>query len=196
MYISTLPAALKRARTAAGLTQAELAEATGLGLKTIMNAEQGKPTSLYTINKLREYYDCDLDYLTGRIDAKTHDIQFICDQTGLSEDLVLKLQELNRPGNHTAEYLSAIVTHPRFAFLVSWIDDLRTSRAEENRILSEEGLDPDFLDRTEDGVPQKEFLLPTLVKYERLVQRERLDLISRLFETIIKKEFLEDPDAE
>lgn len=43
---------------------------------------------------LAEIYDCDLDYLTGRLDQKTHDLQFIHDQTGLSEKAIEKLQSL------------------------------------------------------------------------------------------------------
>ena len=40
---------------------------------------------------LCDFYDCDLDYLTGRIDCKTHDIQFIHEKTGLSEKAIEKL---------------------------------------------------------------------------------------------------------
>ena len=43
---------------------------------------------------LTELYHCDLDYLTGRLDQKTHDLQFIHDQTGLSEKAIEKLQSL------------------------------------------------------------------------------------------------------
>lgn len=92
---------LKRARERAGLTQAELAEQLEpLGLAshthTIESWEQGRNApSLSKLIKLAEFYDCDLDYLTGRIDCKTHDLQFIHDQTGLSERAIKKLQNLN-----------------------------------------------------------------------------------------------------
>ena len=93
MKLYSLPEGLKRARKKAGLTQAQLAEKYGVHIKTVMNWEQGiAEPSLGTLKDLTELYHCDLDYLTGRLDQKTHDLQFIHDQTGLSEKAVEKLQ--------------------------------------------------------------------------------------------------------
>lgn len=39
---------------------------------------------LDAVVNMAEILGCDLDYLTGRIDEKTHDLQFVCDYTGLS----------------------------------------------------------------------------------------------------------------
>lgn len=95
MKLYSLKEGLKRARKEAGLTQAELAEKMGVHIKTVMNWEQGiAEPSLGTLMKLTELYNCDLDYLTGRIDCKTHDLQFIHDQTGLSEKAIEKLLSL------------------------------------------------------------------------------------------------------
>jgi transcriptional regulator with XRE-family HTH domain len=89
----SLKEGLKRARKEAGLTQAQLAEKYGVHIKTVMNWEQGiAEPSLGTLMDLTELYHCDLDYLTGRLDQKTHDLQFIHDQTGLSEKAIEKLQ--------------------------------------------------------------------------------------------------------
>ena len=75
------------------ITQEELADRLGVSLKTVMNWEQGQAIpSVETLMDLADIYDCDLDYLTGRIDQKTHDLQFIHDQTGLSEKAIEKLQ--------------------------------------------------------------------------------------------------------
>lgn len=75
------------------ITQEELADRLGVSLKTVMNWEQGQAIpSVETLMDLAEIYDCDLDYLTGRLDQKTHDLQFIHDQTGLSEKAIEKLQ--------------------------------------------------------------------------------------------------------
>ena len=41
---------------------------------------------------LCELYDCDMDYLMGRIDESKHDLKFICEQTGLNEAAVKRLQ--------------------------------------------------------------------------------------------------------
>lgn len=96
LYISNLKKGLKRAREEAGLTQDELAEKMGVSTKTIRNWEQKvKANTLPTMEnllKLADLYDCDLDYLTGRIECKTHDLQFIHDQTGLSEKAIKTLQ--------------------------------------------------------------------------------------------------------
>lgn len=75
------------------ITQEELADRLGVSLKTVMNWEQGQAIpSVETLMDLAEIYHCDLDYLTGRLDQKTHDLQFIHDQTGLSEKAIEKLQ--------------------------------------------------------------------------------------------------------
>ena len=95
MKLYSLSEGLKRARKKAGLTQAQLAEKYGVHIKTVMNWEQGiAEPSLSTLMDLAEIYHCDLDYLTGRLDQKTHDLQFIHDQTGLSEKAIEKLQSL------------------------------------------------------------------------------------------------------
>lgn len=93
MKLYSLKEGLKRARKGAGLTQADLAEKMGVHIKTVMNWEQGiAEPPLGTLMELTELYHCDLDYLTGRLDQKTHDLQFIHDQTGLSEKAIEKLQ--------------------------------------------------------------------------------------------------------
>lgn len=95
MKLYSLKEGLKRARKEAGLTQADLAEKMGVHIKTVMNWEQGiAEPPLGTLMDLTELYHCDLDYLTGRLDQKTHDLQFIHDQTGLSEKAIEKLQSL------------------------------------------------------------------------------------------------------
>ena len=93
MRLYSLKEGLKRARKGSGLTQGGLAEAMGVHIKTVMNWEQGiAEPPLGTLMELTELYHCDLDYLTGRLDQKTHDLQFIHDQTGLSEKAIEKLQ--------------------------------------------------------------------------------------------------------
>lgn len=77
------------------ITQEKLAERLGVSSKTVMNWEQGQAEpSLSTLMDLADIYHCDLDYLTGRIDCKTHDLQFIHNQTGLSEKAIEKLQSV------------------------------------------------------------------------------------------------------
>lgn len=122
MISYSLKDGLKRARKTAGLTQEELAkQLKPLGLAsdthTVQSWEQGRngPT-LRKLVELSKFYDCDLDYLTGRIDCKTHDLQFIHDQTGLTEEAIIKIKELS------AEQLTALnqlIEHQDFKKAIS-----------------------------------------------------------------------------
>ena len=120
LYTDNLKKGLKRARERAGLTQDELAGKMGVSTKTIRNWEQKvKANTLPTMEnllKLADLYDCDLDYLTGRIECKTHDLQFIHDQTGLTEEAIIKIKELS------AEQLTALnqlIEHQDFKKAIS-----------------------------------------------------------------------------
>ena len=87
---------LKRARKLAGYsTQQALADACKKSPQTIMNWEQqgrAKP-SLDDFLSLCDLFGCDADYLLGTIDEKTHDLQFICDQTGLTAEAISRLTD-------------------------------------------------------------------------------------------------------
>ena len=122
MILYSLKEGLKRARKEAGFTQQKLfkeLEDKGIigHIKTVQNWEQGiSEPSLGTLIKLTHFYDCDLDYLTGRIDCKTHDLQFIHDQTGLTEEAIIKIKELS------AEQLTALnqlIDHQDFKKAIS-----------------------------------------------------------------------------
>lgn len=122
MILYSLKEGLKRARKEAGFTQQklfkELEDKKIIGhIKTVQNWEQGiSEPSLGTLIKLTHFYDCDLDYLTGRIDCKTHDLQFIHDQTGLTEEAIIKIKELS------AEQLTALnqlIEHQDFKKAIS-----------------------------------------------------------------------------
>lgn len=56
---------LRKLRLAMGLTQADVADKMGVAQKTISNWETGlKSPSLYQAQKLAEFYDVPLDYMT------------------------------------------------------------------------------------------------------------------------------------
>lgn len=83
-------------------TQAQFAEALDVSLDAVRSWEQGyQPPETANLFKIVEKLDCDLDYLTGRIDCTRHDIQFIHDKTGLSEGAIRKLQEFITPPDFT-----------------------------------------------------------------------------------------------
>lgn len=87
----------KRARKKAGFTQQRLADAIGVSVETVRNWEQGRVIPEHqTIGLLCDFFKCDIDYLFGRIDYETHDLAFICEYTGLSEDAAKVLHYLSR----------------------------------------------------------------------------------------------------
>lgn len=94
-FASGFKAVFKRERERAGYTQKSFAESFDVSLDTVRNWEQGrKVPEIKTIERLCAEFACEPDYLLGRMENSTHDIQFICQQTGLSEDAVLALGRL------------------------------------------------------------------------------------------------------
>ena len=76
-------------------TQAELGAALGVTQNTVQKWEH----DMICLNSdkivaLADYFDVSCDYLLSRIKAKNHDIQFICDYTGLSEESIEKLHSV------------------------------------------------------------------------------------------------------
>ena len=115
---------LKRARKKAGYrTQADLAaalDASGLDMTidTVMNWEQGKSCpSLENFMKLCDFFGCSSDYLLYRIEEKNHDLKYICDYTGLSEEAVEALHWLKETYQqdyiHIIELLLFDALHPQ-----------------------------------------------------------------------------------
>ena len=93
---------LKRARIKSGfktqqaLTDALLKAKFNVTLDTVQNWEQGKSSpSMETLLKLCDFFGCSADYLLGRIEEKNHDLAFICEYTGLSEESITNLDKLN-----------------------------------------------------------------------------------------------------
>ncbi len=92
----------KRARKNAGYTQEsfvqsfldrERHEITTLG--TVRNWEQNRAVpEITTIQQLCEFFDCDMDYLFNRIECKNHNVDFIHEYTGLSEEAINTLAGL------------------------------------------------------------------------------------------------------
>ena len=61
--------------------------------RTVSNHESGQPFKFETLLKYCDIYDCDLGYLLGDYDESTHDLHFICSETGLSEEAVNRLRD-------------------------------------------------------------------------------------------------------
>lgn len=90
-------------------------------LGTIKHYENPNYTkSMPTLDKVMnmcELLDCDIDYLTGKLDYKTHSIKFICEFTGLSEEAVELLHYLQGTTFHeekrTLSFLNLILSDPK-----------------------------------------------------------------------------------
>lgn len=96
----------KNARKSAGYTQQSFADSFNVAtVETIRNWEQGRNIpEIDTIDKLCSIFNCDLDYLFGRIDYKTHNNKFICETTGLSEEAVETLMFIKQESNDALPY--------------------------------------------------------------------------------------------
>lgn len=78
-------------------------------VETIRNWEQGRNVpELQTIWKLCEIFNCDIDYLFGRIDYSTHNLKFICSRLGLSEDAVKYLIDIQEKKQQAETELKTI----------------------------------------------------------------------------------------
>lgn len=63
--------------------------------RTIQSWETGKSVPPCTVlTNLCELLDCDADYLLGRLDNSTHDLNFICNQTHLEEKTIKDLKHI------------------------------------------------------------------------------------------------------
>lgn len=89
--LKKLKQALHEKRTAAGLTIKALAEKVGKNVRTISDIddpENEKYPDLKTLIDLCHFYDCDIDALFGNLNYSKHDLKYICEYTGLSENAV------------------------------------------------------------------------------------------------------------
>lgn len=83
---------IKTLRKAQGYsTQQQFADALGVNLKSVQGWEKEKDHRMIDTRNLIlicNTLKCDLDFLTGRIPEKTHDLNTVCEITGLSENAV------------------------------------------------------------------------------------------------------------
>lgn len=115
---------IKRIRIEHGYkSQQTFADALGVHFKSVQGWENGsRLPDLDSLIRISDLLDVDLDYLTGRLDKPTHDLQFISDQTGLSPEAIKTLQK--RKETETPAILSRIINHRLFVQLMRMIDRL------------------------------------------------------------------------
>lgn len=86
---------LKELRLLKGDTQASLAEKMGVSSRTIASYEQGiNEPSIATLTSLADYFNVTTDYLIGRTEGKTSDLQTLYEEIGLSENSISFLKSL------------------------------------------------------------------------------------------------------
>ena len=118
-YQYSMRGGFKKARMKTGLTQSQVAKEMDVNLKTVMNWEQGVSNPDFkTAMKLSELFNCDLDCLTGRLNESTHDIHFVHEFTGLSEDAMEKISDPDL-GNPAGKTLSRMIETERFDNLIT-----------------------------------------------------------------------------
>ena len=77
---------LKHERKKLGMRQEDLAEKLGMTTATVRNWEQGRTwPEMPDFMRLCTLFQCDADYLAGRMEQKSHDLNYLCTLTGLSE---------------------------------------------------------------------------------------------------------------
>lgn len=103
LYSSSFKDGFKQARKNKGYTQKTFSEKFNTTIETVRNWEQGRNIpEIKNLEKLCNFFHCDIDYLFGNIGCRTHDIQFIQDYTGLSEKAIEELHYLTLLDNALA----------------------------------------------------------------------------------------------
>jgi transcriptional regulator with XRE-family HTH domain len=115
---------IKSLRKSKFKTQDLFAEAIDVSVETVRNWEQGWTLAeLGTFIRIAKILDCDLDYLLSDLECKTHDTQFIHDETGLSETAIKKMRSLN---DAEKTLISDLIEHKDFIYLVRQLHDLKS----------------------------------------------------------------------
>lgn len=114
----------KRARKNNRYTQKTFADEFNISIETVKNWEQGRNIpEIKTLEKLCDFFQCDLDYLFNNIECKTHDVQFIQDCTGLSEAAINRIIS-NNGDTPDQDFLNSFILSKQFLEIqnnMNWI---------------------------------------------------------------------------
>lgn len=137
---------IRELRKANGFKSAEsLAEALDVSLKTVQGWENESKESNITLQnllKMCDLFHCDLDYLIGRIDRRTHDNDFICEKTHLWEEAVEKIISFSRTKSFV---LSSFVADEHFDNFLECIINYFQHHDEDEQL---DGLNEHLINRT------------------------------------------------
>lgn len=96
----------------------DVSRKTGISYKTVYKHHDMNNDESMNIPSLVKYcnlYGCDMDYLFGKMGNKTHDLKFICEFMGLSEDTVSGIANASYWFRSLLEFF---VSHPRLFELI------------------------------------------------------------------------------
>ncbi len=126
---TTFGARLKELRKKAGFKkQDDFAEAFGRSLDTVQNWEQDKKyPPMNTFLELCNFLECDADYLVGRIEQRTHDLTFLCSETGLTPEAIQALAEIKSGplGGDDMRLVSSILSSVKFKDILKSVKDAK-----------------------------------------------------------------------
>ena len=142
-----------------GYTQKTFANDLDVSIKSVMNWEQNivYPDSVF-LPRIADLLECDLDYLFMRIDEKTHDKHYICQETGLSEGAVEYLLAHAKDYHKPNSVLSLLLEHPLFLQVIGSVYDYYSVYANYQRGKAVHDRDMKQLDKTDDWAEQKKII--------------------------------------
>lgn len=121
-----LRANLQRMRKMSGFkTQEAFAEVLDVSVETVRNWEQGRTLpEMETLFRICTLLNCDMDYLIGRLESTTHDLDFIKNQTHLSEAAIKKLIKIASYDRATGNsgMLSRLIENENFEYLIALLN--------------------------------------------------------------------------
>ena len=152
-------------------TQESFAESFGVSVDTVKNWEQGRTApSIDTLIELCDFFECDIDYLFGTLDCKTHDVQFIQEYIEQKKKTIQQIYILN----YTKE-----ITDTLDEMLQKGLLDIAISIKEGRKNLSK------FRDKKEETVRRSEYLQtnPDILENREELSRSAKEMGSYLAST-------------
>lgn len=114
---------LKQLRTERQISQSELASALNISNRTISMYEQGNSEpNVDTLSKIADFFNVTTDYLIGRTEGRTIDLQALYEEIGLSESSLSFLRSLTEFQNTyppNISYVSEMSPLPCIDFCLS-----------------------------------------------------------------------------
>jgi len=119
---------IKTIRKENKLSQADFAERIGAVRETVGTWERAeKPIGFAFVMAICREFDCDADYLLGRIDEKTHDLAYLCHLTGLSEGAISTVIDWKKAKGRSelwVSYLSRMIEDNRIEDMMESFSDM------------------------------------------------------------------------